>query len=105
MITKQFIEKQKVKIERKIKHLEVDLGQAKKFEDIGSTSGDEVLEFEEFEGKNALAKDYSSELIELKKALKRIEDGTYGICEKCKGPIELARLEAFPQSRFCASDK
>lgn len=90
---------------KKISHLEKDVKDSEKYDDVGSTTEDEIIEFEEFEEKTALAKDNRKELAELKAAIKRIDDGTYGICEKCKGKIEEARLVAFPQSRFCASDK
>ncbi|MEK7622150.1 MAG: TraR/DksA C4-type zinc finger protein [Patescibacteria group bacterium] len=34
-------------------------------------------------------------------ALAHIEDGTYGKCEICHQPIEVARLEANPEARTC----
>lgn len=40
-------------------------------------------------------------LKEIDRALKRIEDGTYGRCENCHGVIPTARLEAKPFARFC----
>jgi DnaK suppressor protein len=39
-------------------------------------------------------------LYEIDEALKRIEQGTYGICELCGKPIVHARLEAIPFARF-----
>jgi RNA polymerase-binding transcription factor DksA len=39
-------------------------------------------------------------LYEIDEALKRIEQGTYGICELCSKPILHARLEAIPFARF-----
>lgn len=39
-------------------------------------------------------------LYEIDQALKRIELGTYGICEMCGKPIPHARLEAIPFTRF-----
>lgn len=42
-------------------------------------------------------------LYELSHALKRIEDGTYGICEDCKEHIAKTRLEALPSARVCLS--
>ena len=35
-------------------------------------------------------------------ALRRIEEGTYGICEVCGGPIEKERLELLPWTTLCA---
>ena len=42
------------------------------------------------------------ELHEIDDALRRIEEGTYGICERCGKPIEEARLEAMPSTRYHA---
>src|SRR5215213_3197765 len=39
-------------------------------------------------------------LYEIEEALKRIESGTYGICEMSGKPISHARLEAIPFARF-----
>ena len=38
-------------------------------------------------------------------ALKRIEAGTYGICENCGRPINIERLEAMPWVTLCIDCK
>ena len=38
-------------------------------------------------------------------ALKRIEDGSYGICIDCGKPIEPARLAAVPWTPYCLTDQ
>lgn len=40
---------------------------------------------------------------DVEKALKKVEDGTYGICEGCGETIAQARLEAVPTARLCMS--
>jgi DnaK suppressor protein len=35
------------------------------------------------------------------RALAKIDDGTYGVCDVCGGPIAAARLRAFPESVTC----
>ena len=35
------------------------------------------------------------------RALGKLEDGTYGICEVCKTAISKTRLKALPQASFC----
>ncbi len=40
-------------------------------------------------------------LREVDEALDRIENGTYGICEECGGPIGIKRLEARPVAKYC----
>jgi len=39
-------------------------------------------------------------LYEIEEALKRLDNGTYGICEMCSKPIPQARLEALPFARY-----
>jgi DnaK suppressor protein len=41
-------------------------------------------------------------LCEIQEALRRIETGTYGVCEVTGKPIPKARLEVIPWARFCA---
>ncbi|NPA16397.1 TraR/DksA family transcriptional regulator [Persephonella sp.] len=40
-------------------------------------------------------------LREIDKALERMKDGTYGLCEVCGKPIEEKRLEALPWTTLC----
>ncbi len=40
-------------------------------------------------------------LREINHALSKFEDGNYGICEDTEEPIEEARLEAQPWTRYC----
>ena len=46
-----------------------------------------------------LSKEQGS-LYEIDEALKRIEDGNYGICDLCEKPIKHDRLEALPFTRY-----
>jgi len=41
----------------------------------------------------------------IKEALDRIEDGTYGVCERCGGEISVKRLEARPVTTCCIECK
>lgn len=38
-------------------------------------------------------------------ALRKIEDGTYGVCEECEEPISTRRLEARPEAPLCIQCK
>ena len=44
-------------------------------------------------------------LDKIEKALKKIEDGTYGICERCGGKINPKRLESRPVATLCIKCK
>lgn len=48
-----------------------------------------------------LAEVESRELLEIDTALKRIEEGQYGVCGQCGRPIPLARLKAVPYASLC----
>jgi RNA polymerase-binding protein DksA len=43
-------------------------------------------------------------LQKIERALKRIDEGTYGICERCGKPIEKARIKALPYVDLCIKD-
>jgi DnaK suppressor protein len=40
-------------------------------------------------------------LLQIEDALRRMDEGTYGRCSNCGGPINPLRLEAVPWTRFC----
>jgi RNA polymerase-binding transcription factor DksA len=55
--------------------------------------GDEVLEAT---GNAGLA-----EITQIRAALNRITDGSYGICARCGDPIAESRLDTLPWTPFC----
>lgn len=40
---------------------------------------------------------------EIRGALERVQDGTYGLCEECEEPINKKRLDALPWARLCVT--
>lgn len=40
-------------------------------------------------------------LKKIEKALSRIEEGTFGMCERCEEPINIKRLDARPVTTLC----
>ncbi|WP_162599903.1 TraR/DksA family transcriptional regulator [Nocardioides solisilvae] len=44
-------------------------------------------------------------LAQIDRALARIDDGTYGVCESCGEPIGKMRVMAFPRATLCLSCK
>lgn len=62
----------------------------------------EVAEhMEAFEERGAVEVELENKLGSIKRALDKIKNGTYGICEKGGEPIEIARLEANPAAATC----
>ena len=44
-------------------------------------------------------------LSQVERALQRLDDNTYPVCESCGNPIGKARLQAFPRATLCVSCK
>jgi len=66
--------------------------------DVGSTTFERDHEM-------TLANNAREMLAQTERALARIEDRTYGICESCGEPIGKMRLMAFPRATLCLSCK
>ncbi|HET6714023.1 MAG TPA: TraR/DksA C4-type zinc finger protein [Actinomycetota bacterium] len=43
-------------------------------------------------------------LAKIDRALRRIDDGSYGTCDRCGKPIEKARIKALPYVDLCIKD-
>ena len=69
-------------------------------ERLGAGS-DDVVETLTNELDEGMEDDLQASLDEVDEALKRIGDGTYGICIDCGQPIPDKRLEALPASARC----
>jgi RNA polymerase-binding transcription factor DksA len=77
-----------------VKHEEWGEDQITSEEDL--ETGESVNESDEDMKNKALSDHLELRLKEVNDALKRVEDGTYGICRACKNPIPIERLRANP---------
>ena len=66
--------------------------------DVGSTTLERDHEM-------SLANNARDMLDQIERALSRIDDGTYGVCESCGKAIGKGRLQAFPRATLCVSCK
>ena len=66
--------------------------------DLGATS------FERDQELTVLSSE-RDKLAQIDRALARIDDGTYGVCESCGNPIGKMRLMAFPRATLCMTCK
>ncbi|MDE2019647.1 MAG: TraR/DksA C4-type zinc finger protein [Patescibacteria group bacterium] len=66
---------------------------------------EETDEAEEISNQMAVANDLKTRLSEIDIALEKINEGKYGVCEKCGKPIENEVLDISPESRFCRECK
>ena len=60
--------------------------------------GSDVMEQERL---STISADLQDVVRQIDGALQRMDNGTYGICQRCGKPINPERLEAFPYVAFC----
>jgi DnaK suppressor protein len=69
--------------------------------DATGDSADAAFDAGSEEIASQLAELESRELNQIERALARMKQGSYGICEGCQGKIPVARLNALPYSTTC----
>ena len=67
--------------------------------------GDMASEMYDRELEEGLEEGAQQTLEDVKAALLRIEEGSYGVCEVCGEPIGAERLSAIPWARLCIDDQ
>lgn len=113
------MEKYKAKLEEEKKILEVELSSIGKFDGEtgdweavpdGEISSQEVLDegdmadrASNYEERTSILNSLEKRLADINKALEKIENGGYGVCEICKAQIEEDRLEVNPSAKTCKS--
>lgn len=66
---------------------------------------EEADESEAFSNQLAEVLPLKERLEDVESALRKIDAGTYGVCEKCGKEIDLETLEVDPESRWCRDCK
>lgn len=104
---RKLILKIKDKILEEIKHISDDTLKKSQKDAAGDISGytyhmaDVASDAYDREFSLGLASNERESLYELEDALKKIEEGAFGICEACKCLITKTRLKAVPHARLC----
>ena len=73
--------------------------------DAGDDTADAGAKTFQREHELALTQNARELLAASARALARIDDGTFGVCESCGQPIGKARLQAFPRATLCVTCK
>lgn len=73
--------------------------------DAGDDSADAGAKTFQREHELALTQQARELLAQTERALSRIGDGSYGVCESCGQAIGKARLQAFPRATLCVACK
>ena len=103
------LEEEKDRLEEQIEDYERDLEEARLTESSSDRSPDPG-NAEASSMKLEYAKELSIEqntldlLNKVNRALDKIADGTYGLCEVCGNPIPVERLDVLPYSTLCVED-
>jgi len=106
-VLKKFVLKRKEEVLDDIKHISDDTLKKSQKEASGDISGytyhmaDVATDTYDREFSLGIASNERKMLYELDDALKKIEEGTFGICEDCKNLIAKNRLKAVPHARLC----
>lgn len=111
----KFIEEMKQDLEKRRQELLKELNEdavkvaehdySAKFVDYGDKDDENAAEVATFEKNLSLEKTLEVSLYNVDRALKKIEEGKYGLCEKCGDPIKPERLKAFPSATSCMDCK
>ena len=104
---KKIVLKKKEELLDDLKHISDDTLKKSQKEASGDISGytyhmaDVATDNYDREFSLGLASNERKSLYELEYALKRIEEGVFGICDGCKSAITKIRLKAVPSARLC----
>lgn len=98
---KEALIKEKEETEIILQQIEEEIEKIKNSNEFESSDISE--QFEEKQDLHIKKDILSKKLDNIKRALKKIEDGTYGICIKCNKPIEEERLKLDPLIEICRS--
>ena len=70
---------------------------------LSADSEDQAIELENQEALEVIERTDIREIRQIQAALKRIADGTYGVCARCGQSIDPRRLKALPTAITCIS--
>jgi DnaK suppressor protein len=93
---KRRLEEQLAELEERLERIERDLA-----EPPDPDSSERAVQMEDDEALEGQAAVVSNEIASIRRALDRIEDGSYGYCVKCGDEIAEGRLEARPEAAMC----
>jgi len=91
-----------------MKDLKEQIESLKTVPDFGSDVDhfeEEAEEAEAFSGNLGVSSALNERLLNIQRALDKIDAGTYGKCEECGGEIEKEVLDVDPESRLCRECK
>ncbi|GAA0271821.1 hypothetical protein GCM10009127_10120 [Alteraurantiacibacter aestuarii] len=93
---KAVLEAQLAELETRLSHIERDLA-----EPLDPDSSERAVQMEDDESLEGQAAIVSRDVASTRRALLRVEDGSYGTCMQCGDDISANRLAARPEAALC----
>ena len=90
------LEARRAELNERVDKIKADIGKG-----LEADSKEQAAQLENQEVLDALANEAVDELAKISAALKRLDDGTYGICTDCGSEIDSRRLAAQPYAGQC----
>ncbi len=106
---KKDLQQFKNQLDKEKQDIESELKKHKKMERFGGTDAldidQETGESEAYVNQLSVVQTYKNRLGDINSALKKLKNGKYGVCEKCKKEITPKLLKINPESRLCQECK
>lgn len=99
---RQMLESERKRLEHQLEHAHT---WANEHMGYGNHMADDATEAFEQAKDLSVRNTIESTLHDVQDALKKFDQGTYGVCESCDEKIDWARLEAKPEAKLCIKCK
>ena len=96
--TEQKLMARKAELTQRLHNIESDLESPR-----SADFGEQASERENDEVLDGIGVSSEEELARINRALLKLQDGSYGLCEECGEPIPAARLEIVPDAARCVA--
>ncbi len=95
---RRMLEAERARLTTELSHYEIasrrNLGLGNHIADDGTDAFEQAASL-------ALQRNQERLLAEVERALQKLDEGTYGLCERCGTEIDFARLKAIPYATYC----
>lgn len=102
---RQALESRRAELLQNIDHMSNDIRALAEDESdegaVGNHLADDGSNVMEGESLATISEDLQEILTQTEAALRRMDEGTFGICQRCGQPIGAERLEGFPYVAYC----
>ncbi len=103
---RQALVERRAELQRDLEHLQSELRELSVEQDderggVGNHFADDGSSLGEQERISTVGSDFRDQIKMIDAAFERMDEGTYGICQRCGKGIPVERLEALPFAAYC----